>query len=99
MANARGIVGLRLTLDGNTGRPGLNPAWQKSDEGTSPIMANGVLYDAGSGHLSALDPETGQVLWSTTQVVGIHWESPIVAGGTLYLTDDSGALTAFSLRP
>jgi outer membrane protein assembly factor BamB len=99
VANGHGIAGLRVTLDSNGGVPPLNLAWQTPDGGTSPIVANGVLYYASSGHLWALDPKTGQVLWSTTQVGSIHWESPNVAGGTLYLTDESGSLTAFSLIP
>lgn len=99
VANGSGIAGLQLALDGATSQPRLNPAWQNSGGGTSPIVANGVLYYAGSGHLSALDPETGQGLWSTPQVGGIHWQSPIVAGGMLYLTDESSSLSAFSLAP
>jgi outer membrane protein assembly factor BamB len=99
VANGHGMAGLRVTLDSNTGVPRLAPAWQTPDGGTSPIVANGVLYYAGSGHLWALAPKTGQVLWSSAQVGPIHWESPIVAGGTLYLTDESGSLAGFSLIP
>jgi outer membrane protein assembly factor BamB len=97
VANGHGIAGLRVALDSNRGVPRLNLAWQAPDGGTSPIVANGVLYYAGSGHVWALDPQTGQVLWSSTQVGPIHWESPIVAGGTLYLADETSSLTAFSL--
>jgi hypothetical protein len=32
-----------------------------------------------------------------SQVGGIHWQSPIVANGMLYLEDQGGNLTAFSL--
>lgn len=97
VANGSGIAGLQLTLDGSTGQPSLRLVWQKPAGGTSPILANGVLYNAGSSHLQALDPETGSTLWNTTQIGPIHWESPLVADGTVYVTDDSGELTAFSL--
>jgi outer membrane protein assembly factor BamB len=62
-------------------------------------VAKGVLFVADSGHLWALDSETGKVLWTSTQVGGIHWEGPVVADGWLYLTDEGGSLTAFALAP
>ncbi len=99
VANGSGIAGLQLTLDGSTGQPNLRVVWQKPDGGTSPIVANGVLYYAGSSHLEALDPQTGSTLWSTTQIGHIHWQSPLVADGTVYVTDESGALIGFSLIP
>src|SRR5579859_4944991 len=99
VADGKGTAGLQLAMDSATGKPRLNPVWQNASGGTSPLVANGVLYVASSGHVWALAPKTGQVLWSSTQVGGIHWESPIVAGDTLYLTDESSGLTAFSLRP
>ena len=46
---------------------------------------------------AALDPVTGNVLWTTTQIGGVHWESPVVANGMLYMTDESARLTAFAL--
>jgi outer membrane protein assembly factor BamB len=71
--------------------------------GSSPIIANNILYYAGNGAgrngdntLYALDPVTGTTIWSTTiqiksgtgSVGGIHWESPIVAHG--YVTSENG---------
>ena len=99
VANGSGIAGLQLTLAGSAGQPQLKVIWQKPDAGTSPIVANGVLYSANSGRLQALDPETGTTLWATTQVGPIHWESPVVADGTVYLTDETNRLTAFALLP
>ena len=60
-------------------------------------MANVVLFYAQSGLVSALDPTTGTLLWSNSQIGGIHWQSPIVANGVLYLADQNGKLTAYSL--
>jgi hypothetical protein len=94
VANSNGISGLQLTVNGS-GAPSLRVVWQKSGGGTSPIMANGILYYAGSNHVQALNPLNGNPLWSDTQIGGIHWESPIVANGVLYITDESRDLSAY----
>lgn len=102
IANSDGLCALRLTLD--SGRiPQLRPVWQNSDLGSSPIIANGVLFDDvvgyGFGHtVLALDPVSGTVLWQDNEPGGVHWESPIVANGVLYISDESGNLTAYSLN-
>lgn len=97
VANGSGISGLKLTLDiSNT--PKLQSIWQKADPGSSPILANGVLFYAGGGIIRALNPTNGNLLWSDTQIGGIHWESPIVANGVLYVTDESRNLTAYGLN-
>ena len=63
----------------------------------SPLVANGVLYEAGSGVLRALSPVTGALLWSDATSVGsIHWESPVVANGFVYLSDGARHLTAWA---
>lgn len=91
-----GIGAYQVTVDGS-GTPGLTLRWTASPGGTSPLIANGVLYDVTSNLLMARDPSNGNLLWQTTQVGSIHWQSPIVANGVLYLTDNSGALIAFAL--
>ena len=95
IANGGGISGLRLTV-GPGGTPSLVSKWTNGAGGTSPVLANGILYYAGSGVLHALDPTTGNTLWSdTTNVGGIHWESPIVVQGHVYLTDEAAHLIAW----
>jgi outer membrane protein assembly factor BamB len=59
-------------------------------------VANGVLYYAGGSTIRALNPADGQQLWSDDSLGGIHWESPVVAGGMLYVTDEAGHLTAWA---
>ncbi len=93
VANSNGISGLRLRVDGN-GTPSLQAIWQKSNGGTSPIVANGVLYYAGNNTIRALNPVNGNPLWSGS-IGSIHWESPIVANGVLYITDGNGKLNAY----
>ncbi len=98
IANGSGSSGLKLTISG--GVPSLAKVWQKSYAGSSPLVANNVLYFAGNSIIRALDPLTGSLLWSdTTHVGGNHWQSPIVFNATLYITDQSSRLTAYALPP
>jgi outer membrane protein assembly factor BamB len=77
--------------------PSLKLEWKQSDGSSSPIVANGILFCAVSGSVRALDPVTGKVLWRDSHLGRIHWESPIVDNGVLYITDESGDLTAYGL--
>ena len=96
VANGNGIAGLKLVISG--GAPSLQAAWHQAPGGTSPIVANGVLYyAAGGSSIRALVPVSGGVpLWQGT-IGGIHWESPIVANGMIYSADENAQLTAFGL--
>src|ERR1700674_337654 len=95
IANDNGIAGLRLVI-GADSAPSLMSQWHTAQGGSSPIVANNILYYAASGLLLALDPATGGPLWSSSQIGGVHWESPVVANGVLYVTDEGGRLTAFA---
>jgi outer membrane protein assembly factor BamB len=96
VANGNGIAALKLTIDGS-GNPGLSTQWHTTTGGTSPVVANGVLYYAtSSGSLLALNPTTGTQLWQGT-IGGIHWQSPVVANGIVYIEDNASHLTAFAL--
>ena len=95
LANGNGIAGLKLAL-APPAPPTLQPQWQRADAGTSPIVVNRVLYLEGTGRLEALDPTTGAVLWSTA-FGGVHWESPVVAEGILFATDESAHLAAYTV--
>jgi outer membrane protein assembly factor BamB len=110
IANDQGISGLRLVggaLQEERSRR-LAPrerravvptvGWKQNRGGTSPIVANGVLYYAGTGFIAALDPRTGKELWSDHEVGEIHWQSPILVNGVLYLTDNTPALAAYALN-
>jgi outer membrane protein assembly factor BamB len=83
--------------------------WQSSPastggEGTSPVVANGIVFVAFDGALVALDAINGNVLWNSAKygsaksIGPVHWESPIVVNGWVYCSDENGNLTAFSLR-
>jgi hypothetical protein len=88
--------GFRLEFPGDA--PMLVRQWQQPLPGKSPLVANNVIYYANGNVIRAADPLTGNVLWSDTAHVGsLHWQSPIVFNGKVYLTDDSGHLTAWAL--
>jgi outer membrane protein assembly factor BamB len=63
----------------------LNVLWQNGTAGTSPVLAGGVLwvYDP-RGALDAYVPGTGRLIRTLSAPSG-HWNSPIVAGGRVYL--------------
>jgi outer membrane protein assembly factor BamB len=65
-------------------------------EGTSAAVRNGVVYAAASNELVALDAATGATLGSAT-IGGVHWESPMIARGVVYVTDENENLTAFQI--
>jgi outer membrane protein assembly factor BamB len=96
VANGSGISGLQLTVNG-AGAPALVPRWSDGIGGTSPILANGVLYYDTPAGIRALDPLGGRQLFLDGAVAGVHWQSPIVVNGRLYLTDQIGHLVAYGL--
>jgi hypothetical protein len=97
VANDNGLSGLKLHVDGG-GSPSLVKMWKINSGGTSPIVANGVLYYVAGSNIWGLDPVTNFQRWHNTQIGSIHWESPIVVNGLLYVTDDSGFLSGYSLN-
>ena len=91
-----GLGGYQLTISGS-GTPSLTAKWFQDIPATSPLVASGILYTAASHRLTAHDPLSGATLWATSQVGSIHWQSPVVVNGVLYLTDQDGYLNAFAL--
>ena len=96
VANGNGISGLRFTVNG-AGIPILTSQWNRSPGGGSPVIANGILYYLGSSGLYALDPVSGNTLWSNASPGGVHWEAPIVVNGKVFVTDESSRLWAFGV--
>jgi outer membrane protein assembly factor BamB len=100
VAGQCGLGAYQVATDAS-GATRLRADWHRDTVGTSPVLAGGVLFLATSGQVLALDPHTGRQLWGSAQasaggsIGGIHWESPIVTGGTLYVPDEDGHLTAY----
>jgi hypothetical protein len=95
VANNNGSTGLQLTVNAS-GDPSLTAKWTSSG-GTSPLIVNGIVFIARAGVISALRATDGSLLWSDSRISSIHWESLIVANGVLYITDQGGNLSAYSL--
>jgi len=94
VANGSGISGLEVSVDGS-GNPSLSVKWNHGTGGTSPVIANGMVFYVGGGGIKALDPTTGNALFTDTSPGSIHWESPIVVDGRLYVADESAHLRAY----
>ncbi len=95
VTDSNGSAGLQLVVS-PSGNPSLITKWTAS-AGSSPLVANGVVFIARTGLVSALDATTGTLLWSDNRSGTIHWESPVVVKGVLYLTNQDGKLTAYAL--
>lgn len=100
VASSQGLSGLKLVLGGGNA-PELSPVWEKSSASTSPVVANGVLYSISGCPegtcIVARSPTTGDTLWSSENIGGPHWQSPIVVNGVVYVINNSSKLWAFGL--
>ncbi|HZV77784.1 MAG TPA: PQQ-binding-like beta-propeller repeat protein [Candidatus Babeliales bacterium] len=83
--------------------------WQSSagstgGEGTSPAVANGIVFVAFDDAIVALNALSGAELWTSAagsagKTIGpVHWQSPIVVNGSVYCSDQNGNLTAYGLH-
>jgi outer membrane protein assembly factor BamB len=95
VSNTAGLSGLQLSISPG-GDPSLVTNWTVGGS-TSPLVVNGMVFFARSGIVGALNATDGSLLWSDNRIGTIHWESPVVVNGVLYITDQSGKLTAYSL--
>lgn len=104
---ASGVRAYRIETDGR-GISRLVQAWNagvgQTEEGTSPVVNNGLLFVAMNYALFALDARNGKELWNSGRagvggsIGGVHWQSPIVIDGAVYCSDENGNLTAYGLR-
>jgi hypothetical protein len=95
---------LRRTGAPNWVNPGVSvPGSATTTGGTSPVVANGVIYYAGGSGVVALDPASGTTLWSDASMgaanantrSSFHKQSLIVANGRIYAPDDHGKLWVY----
>jgi hypothetical protein len=95
-----GVYAYALTTMGGASQ--LSQVWKANvtlgRSGTSPVVRNGVVYAAATDELVALDAATGATLGSAT-IGGVHWESPMIAHGVVYVADENDNLTAFQIVP
>jgi len=96
VANNHGVAAFELIAN-EDGDPQLVLRWKSDFGGTTPIIVNRVLYLAAPHRFVALRPTTGAVLWEDNTIGDIHWQSPIIVNDTVYLTENAGYVTAYSL--
>jgi len=95
--NGAGFSAYTVNTDVNGVTSIKNVYVNRSLTGSSPFMANNILYLQGNSFISAVDPTTGTVLWQgPTQ--SVHWQSPIVVNGAIYLVDHSTHARAFGFK-
>ena len=101
VAGTCGLGGYQVVTDA-AGKTTLHLAWKSAAVTTSPVLAGGILFGAASQNLEAFNPRTGSLLWQSTQpsaggtIGAIHWESPIVVGDMVYISDEAGHLSAYA---
>jgi outer membrane protein assembly factor BamB len=97
LANHAGISGFQLVA-GAGGMPSLVLQWTRPAGGTSPVVANGLVFYVGAAGLAALSPHDGTLLWNDPApgAAGIHWQSPIVVNGKVFVADLGGNLWAYA---
>ena len=101
VANDCGLSAFKVVTDGS-GHTTLQLAYTNGNSGSSPLVANNVLYVQGKNGINAMNPTTGNTLWNSnrtgTGIGSLHWQSPIVVNGQLYAPDNNGKVSAFGLK-
>jgi len=75
----------------------LNLNYTLPNAGTSPFVANNILYFQISNAVKAINPATGKTLWTSSTTTGLHYQSPIVINGHIYSADNSGNVYGWGL--
>jgi outer membrane protein assembly factor BamB len=70
--------------------------WSLSAAGGGAVLENGVLYSGGSGDFYALDPATGDVLWTIPVPVALQ-DQPIAVDGDMAFGSSGDELVAINL--
>jgi hypothetical protein len=96
VTNFRGIAA--FTVDRTSEPPQLVQRWWRKEASSSAIVVNNVLYYAGSSGMQAVNPVTGDVLWQDRQIANVHWQSPTVINGNVYILDEGGYLAIYKRR-
>jgi hypothetical protein len=58
----------------------LHAAWSNGTDGTSPVVAGGLLYVQGQGRIEVYEPASGRVV-AELPCGPVHWQSPIAVDG------------------
>jgi hypothetical protein len=103
VANNCGLSAFEVVTNAQ-GHSSLQLMYNNGNSGSSPFVANNVLFVQGNGVLRAMAPTTGAVLWSSTQasaggsIGALHWQSPLIVNGNVYVVDNTGQMFAYGLK-
>jgi len=96
VGNGNGLSSYTLNTDAN----GVSTIKQvyllKNLAGSSPFLANNVLFIQGPTAIFAVVPQTGAILWQAASN-GLHWQSPIAVNGWVFFSDGNRGAHAFAL--
>jgi len=84
-------------LTDSSGSSTLHLNYTLTDAGTSPFVANDILFLQVASAVKALDPVTGKTLWTSSATSGLHWQSPIVINGHVFTADNNGNFYSWGL--
>lgn len=95
-ANDCGLAGYRLT--GSSLKTfALARSWNVGTGGTTPVVHSGVVYVARGGHVAGYSTAQHNQVLDISGIGDIHWEYPLVTGNRLFISDQSGSVSAFSI--
>src|SRR5258708_27131433 len=84
VTNSRALMAFGVT-EHDDGSLELFQRWSRPEGGTSPVIANGILFYAATNGLYAVKAQTGEMLWNDGNIGAIHWQTPVVAGNPLFI--------------
>jgi len=102
VATGCGFSAYKVTTS-TAGKSSLTLAYSNTITGSSPFVADGLVFEQGNLAIHALAPTTGtgsmeQRPGLVRRAIGtLHWQSPIAVSGQLIVVDNSGQLTAYAL--
>ncbi len=102
VATGCGFSAYKVTTS-TAGKSSLTLAYSNTITGSSPFVADGLVFVQGNLAIHALAPTTGtgsmeQRPGLVRRAIGtLHWQSPIAVSGQLIVVDNSGQLTAYAL--
>jgi outer membrane protein assembly factor BamB len=73
--------------------------WSVNSGGTSPVLANGLLFYAAGNNLYAVDVTSGVLIWQDSHIGPIHWQTPIVVGSSIYICDGNHEVWRYDVTP
>ncbi|MDQ6660139.1 MAG: PQQ-like beta-propeller repeat protein, partial [Chloroflexota bacterium] len=97
------LLAYKVVTD-SQGHTSLQLAYQNDDGGNSPLIANNILFVQSDSHIRAITLSTGKTLWDSQQdgaggsIGALHWQSPLVVNGCVYVVDMDGQFTSYGLK-